>query len=177
MLNKPANEFDNDTLVEELWAAKAFEHAQVYFNVSDMPHNDYSRQLSHIPMPFDPFSQLLCSVDPRGLRLTPHDDEIYAAFRQEFPALNVDRLNEDELKTEEAKTRWRSFIEKFNKLEDFSFGTIIRANASEEFNPYNSILVIRLQFWALEIARNREGHNDDLRKLFQATQVPTVVEE
>lgn len=84
--------------------------------------------------------------------------------------MNVDRIEEDELKTPDAKDRWRAFIEKFNKLEDFSFGTIIRANASEEFNPENSILVIRLQFWALEIARNREGFNDSLRKNFQASQ-------
>lgn len=83
-------------------------------------------------------------------------------------------MDEEQLKTDAAKVRWRTFIEKFNKLEDFSFGTIIRANAGEEFNPDNSILVIRLQFWALEIARNREGYNDGLRKHFQASQVPNA---
>lgn len=30
--------------------------------------------------------------------------------------------------------------------------------------------MIRLQFWALEIARNREGYNDCLRKQYQASQ-------
>lgn len=34
VLNKPADEFENDEMVENLWAMKAFEHAEVYFNVS-----------------------------------------------------------------------------------------------------------------------------------------------
>lgn len=33
ILTRPAEEFDNDSLVEEMWAMKAFEHAEVYFNV------------------------------------------------------------------------------------------------------------------------------------------------
>lgn len=37
MLEKPAEEFDNDEMVEELWAMKAFEHAEVFFNVSVLP--------------------------------------------------------------------------------------------------------------------------------------------
>ncbi len=34
VLKRPAEEFDNDQLVEELWAIKAIEHAEIYFNVS-----------------------------------------------------------------------------------------------------------------------------------------------
>lgn len=34
VLQRPAEEFDNDTVVEELWAMKAIEHAEIYFNVS-----------------------------------------------------------------------------------------------------------------------------------------------
>jgi hypothetical protein len=33
VLSRPADEFGNDNLVEELWAMKAYEHAEVYFNV------------------------------------------------------------------------------------------------------------------------------------------------
>lgn len=33
VLSRPADEFENDNLVEEMWAMKAFEHAEVYFNV------------------------------------------------------------------------------------------------------------------------------------------------
>lgn len=45
-------------------------------------------------------------------------------------------------------------------------GTLIRTDASKEFSPENSILVVRIQFLAIEIARNREGFNDDIRKLY-----------
>ncbi len=32
-LSKPSEEFGNDSRVEALWAMKAMEHAEVYFNV------------------------------------------------------------------------------------------------------------------------------------------------
>lgn len=47
--------------------------------------------------------QILCSVDPKLLKLTPHDDNIYKTFREEFPDLMVDVLDENELKSFEAK--------------------------------------------------------------------------
>lgn len=78
--------------------------------------------------------------------------------------MNIKIIDEDEIKSTEGKAKWRSFIEKFNKLEDFSYGSLIRADASREFGPDNSILVIRVQFWAIEIARNREGFNDYIRE-------------
>lgn len=106
---------------------------------------------------------MLCSVDPRLLKLTPYDDQIYQAFREEFPNFNVAKITENELKNPSAKHKWRSFIEKFNKLDDYSYGTLMRADASQDFGPHNSILVVRIQFWAIEIARNREGHNDKIR--------------
>lgn len=126
-------------------------------------------QIKHIFPPTQ--QQIVCSVDPRFLRLTPYDDLIYSTFRQDFPTYNVARLADDELKSDDAKIRWRTFCDKFNKLEDFSFGTIIRTDASGSFHPENTTLVIRLQFWALEIARNREGHNDGLRQNFRDAQV------
>lgn len=107
---------------------------------------------------------LLCSVDPRALKLTPFDEVIYKTFREDFPDLKIDQLDEEELKSASSKTKWRSFIEKFDKLEDFSFGTLIRADASKDFSPENSIFVVRVQFLAIEIARNREGCNDHIRK-------------
>lgn len=47
--------------------------------------------------------QILCSVDPKLLKLTPHDEDIYRAFREEFPDIRVDKLDEDQLKSPEAK--------------------------------------------------------------------------
>lgn len=142
VLSRPADEFVNDGMVEELWAMKAVEHAEVHFN-------------------------LLCSVDPRQLHLTPYDNEIYEEFRKQFPDLDVSVVKEAELKSGEGKAKWRAYVEKFNRLEDFSYGTLLRADATEEFQPDNAILVVRIQFWAIEVARNREGHNDGLRAKFR----------
>ncbi|XP_059619124.1 protein PBDC1 [Phlebotomus argentipes] len=139
VLSRPASEFENDHSLELLWAEKAYEHAEVYFN-------------------------MLCSVDPRYLNLTPHDDVIYRTFRKEFPDFDVAEVNEDELKSTAEKAKWRIFIEKFNKLENFSYGTLLRPRSSEEFSADNAILVVRIQFLAIEIARNREGFNDRWRK-------------
>ncbi|XP_065093060.1 protein PBDC1 [Ochlerotatus camptorhynchus] len=142
VLARPAEEFVNDGMVEELWAMKAVEHAEVHFN-------------------------LLCSVDTRQLHLTPYDNEIYEEFRKHFPDMNVAVINENELKSVDEKAKWRTYMEKFNRLEDYSYGTLLRANATDEFHPENAILVVRIQFWAIEIARNREGHNDCIRKKFK----------
>jgi hypothetical protein len=109
-------------------------------------------------------------VDPRYLKLTPHDDIIYSTFRDVFPDLKIDILNEEELKSASSKVKWRDFIERFNKLDDYSFGTLIRADSSKEFAPENSIFVVRIQFLAIEIARNREGCNDTIRKKFAGQQ-------
>lgn len=80
--------------------------------------------------------------------------------------MRVELLDENELKSEGSKYKWRIFCEHFNKLEDYAFGTLIRADSSEEFSAENSILVVRIQFLAIEIARNREGFNDTIRKKY-----------
>lgn len=102
-------------------------------------------------------------MEPRSLKLTPYDDQIYKTFREDFPNFQVSKVTENELKSPAQKQKWRAFIEKFNKLEDYSYGTLMRANSSQDFGPHNSILVVRIQFLAIEIARNREGHNDQIR--------------
>lgn len=79
----------------------------------------------------------------------------------------VQVLTDDILKSPEAKHEWRQFAEKFNKVEDFSYGTLLRANAAEEFSQANSILVVRIQFLAIEIARNREGYNNAVYQKFR----------
>lgn len=99
--------------------------------------------------------------------MTPYDDQIYQIFREDFPDLNVAKITEQDIKNEAAKYKWQLFIEKFNKLEDFSYGTLIRSDANFDFNEDNSILVVRTQFWAIEIARNREGYNDHIRRKYK----------
>ncbi|XP_014274961.1 protein PBDC1 [Halyomorpha halys] len=146
VLSRPAEEFDNDPTVEAMWAVKTIEHARIYFD-------------------------LLCSVDPQGLRLTRHDDKIYETFRKQFPELKLDMLNEDELKSEEGKKEWREFCEKFHDIvEDYNFGTLIRTDCTDEYSEKNSFIVPRVMFYALEIARNREGFNNSIRTKFRTSQ-------
>ncbi|KAG8235018.1 hypothetical protein J437_LFUL015681 [Ladona fulva] len=144
LLSRPAEEFGNDPTVEAMWAMKAMEHAEIYFNI-------------------------LCSVDPKFLKLTPHDQGIYSLFRERFPDFEVSKITEDALKSEEAKTKWRPFCEEFkNVVEDYSFGTLLRLDCEGEYSEENSILVTRIQFYAIELARNKEGKNDVIRKKFSA---------
>ncbi|XP_025096682.1 protein PBDC1-like isoform X3 [Pomacea canaliculata] len=129
----------NNSDIELRWAMKASDHAEVYFN-------------------------LITSVEPRILRLTALDNEIYTKFRETFPDLKVDVLDEKELKSAESKEKWREFCEYFKeKVEDYNFGTLLRLNCKEDYSQENSIFCVRVQFLAIEIARNREGYNDELR--------------
>jgi len=143
LLSRPAEEYVNDAGVEALWAIKAYEHAEVYFN-------------------------LLCAIDPSSLRLTRLDDDIYTEFREKFPDFKVDKVEESQLKSPEAKEKWRPFCNSFEgKVDDFNFGTLLRVNSSADYSEENSILVTRIQFYAIEIARNREGYNSDIKKNFK----------
>lgn len=107
----------------------------------------------------------MCSVDPKYLKLTPIDDIIYEVFREEFPLLRINIVSDDDLKSGKTKNRWRAYCERFkNCVEDYSFGTLLRIDATRGYSEENSMLVTRIQFYAIELARNREGINDMLRK-------------
>lgn len=107
-------------------------------------------------------------MDTRWLRLTPHDDLIYTHFRQDFPDLDVSYINESEIKNNTNKAKWRAFCEKFKTIvEDYSFGTLMRADAKGDYSEQNTMLVPRVQFYAIEIARNREGLNNEVKKRFK----------
>lgn len=135
-LSLPAESYGNDPNVEMVWAMKAYQHAEVYFN-------------------------LIGSVDPRHLKLTRKDDVIYAAFRGDFPDLRIDVLDPEDLKSPAAKEKWRPFCMKFEtEVEDFNYGTLLRLDCSKEYTEENTIFATRIQFYGIEIARNREGYND-----------------
>ncbi|XP_053856683.1 protein PBDC1 [Vidua macroura] len=136
----PAEAFGNDPRVELAWAQRALQHARVYFN-------------------------LISSVDPKFLRLTPLDERIYAEFRGTFRELRLERLDPEELKSEAAKEKWRPFCLSFKgAVEDFNFGTLLRLDARGAYTEENTILATRIQFLAIEIARNREGCNEEIHR-------------
>ncbi|KAE8619234.1 hypothetical protein XENTR_v10009700 [Xenopus tropicalis] len=135
-LSLPAEAYGNDPNLEMMWAMKAYQHAEVYFN-------------------------LISSVDPRILKLTRTDDVIYKTFREEFPELQIGVLDPEEMKSPAAKEKWRPFCMQFEtQVEDFNYGTLLRLDSSKDYTEENSIFATRIQFYAIEIARNREGCND-----------------
>ncbi|MCJ1257419.1 hypothetical protein MMC24_005244 [Lignoscripta atroalba] len=96
------------------------------------------------------------------LRLTKMDDEIYEHFKRDFPEFDPrETIIEDEMKSKKGKERWRTFMMAYEKkVEDYNFGTMLRANPKFEYGEKETIFAMRMQFYAIEIARNREGLND-----------------
>ncbi|XP_008835895.1 protein PBDC1 isoform X1 [Nannospalax galili] len=134
-LSLPAESYGNDPDIEMAWAMKAMQHAEVYY-------------------------RLISSVDPKFLKLTKVDDQIYTEFRENFGKLKVDVLDPEELKSESAKEKWRPFCLKFEGIvEDYNYGTLLRLDCSQGYTEENTIFAPRIQFFAIEIARNREGYN------------------
>ncbi|KAM6144049.1 protein PBDC1-like [Erethizon dorsatum] len=134
-LSLPAESYGNDPDIEMAWAVRAMQHAEVYY-------------------------KLISSVDPQFLKLTKVDDQIYSEFREHFEKLKIDVLDPEELKSELAKEKWRPFCLKFGGIvEDYNFGTLLRLDCSQGYTEENTIFAPRIQFFAIEIARNREGYN------------------
>merc|ERR1712227_1164162 len=116
---------------------------------------------------------LLCSVEPSRLKLTGNkelDDTIYDDFKQTFPDLNIAKFTEDDIKNEKAKTAWRQFSESYKDVEDYSLGCLLRLDSSQDYTEENTTLAIKIQFFAIEIVRNKDGHNDALRSNFKPRQ-------
>lgn len=96
------------------------------------------------------------------LRLTKIDDEILEHFNREFPDFDLKAtINEDDMKSKAGKEKWRNFINEYEKkIEDYNFGAMLRANPATEYGEKETIFAVRMQFYAIEIARNRAGLND-----------------
>jgi len=66
------------------------------------------------------------------------------------------------MKSPQNKVRWRKWIEQYKeKVQDYSFGSLLRTDARGEYSESNTIFVVRMQFLAFEIARNRMSLNDE----------------
>ncbi|KAK0516838.1 hypothetical protein JMJ35_001441 [Cladonia borealis] len=96
------------------------------------------------------------------LRLTKIDDEIYEHFKKEFPDFDPkETIDEDKMKSKEGKEKWRNWMMTYEKtVEDYNFGTMLRSNPKFEYTEEQTIFAMRMQFYAIEIARNRAGLND-----------------
>lgn len=128
--------------IEKQFAVKCIEQAETYWN-------------------------LLGAVEPKKLKLTKYDDEILQEFRAAFPDLadnkdgKLQKIDENDLKNQASKEAWRTYIAKFEKtVNDYNFGTLIRTNSLEDYTERNTMFITRIQFYAIEICRNRTGLND-----------------
>lgn len=128
---------DNLEDIEKQFAVKAVVHMQTYWAILE-------------------------KVKGSTLRLTKMDDEIYEHMKKDFPEFDpAETINEDEMKSKQGKERWRKFMMAYEKkIEDYNFGTLMRSNPKFEYGEKETIFVPRMQFYAVEIARNRAGLND-----------------
>lgn len=130
---------DNLEDIEKQFAVKAVVQAETYWNILE-------------------------KVPGSRLTLTQHDDDIFETLLKDFPEFkepgNVAVIDEATMKSPSGKAKWRAFCEKFNFIDDYNFGTLLRSKASGEYSQEDTIFAVRIQFYAIEIARNRYGLND-----------------
>lgn len=125
--------------IEKQFAVKAVHQAETYWN-------------------------LLSKIPGTKLKLTKFDDLIYEKLLEYFPEFKDPQaafeISEAEMKSPQGKTKWRNFCEEFKEIEDYNFGTLLRIRADQEYGQESTIFVVRIQFYAIEMVRNRAGLND-----------------
>lgn len=130
--------------IEKQFAVKAVHQAETYWN-------------------------LLRAIPGSKLKLTKFDDDIYNKLIEDFPEFkepkNCYEISEEDMKSKTGKEKWRNFCEAFKQIEDYNFGTLLRTKADEEYGQETTIFVVRIQFYAIEIARNRAGLNDWIKNI------------
>lgn len=135
-----AEEADNLEDIEKQFAVTAVEQASTYWS-------------------------LLEKFPPASLKLTDRDNELYDDLVDTFPEFKEgiwgEKIDEHAFKSKEGKERWRKFCNKYEKtVADYNFGTLLRLDASKEYDQENTMFAYRVQFYAIEIFRNRHGFND-----------------
>lgn len=134
-----AEEAENLEEIEQQFAVKAVMQAETYWS-------------------------LLEKIPGSKLKLTKHDDRIYEQLLEDFPEFKEPNtaavIEEASMKSPSGKAQWRAFCDKFKDIEDYNFGTLLRSKATDEYTQDGTIFAVRIQFYAIEIARNRNGLND-----------------
>ncbi|KAI1111055.1 DUF757-domain-containing protein [Nemania sp. NC0429] len=143
--NFDAEKADNLEDIEKQFAVKAVQHLETYWAI-------------------------LQKVKGSLLRLTKLDNEILEHLKTDFPEFDpAAPIVEGEMKSKTGKERWRKFIMVYEKkVDDYNFGTMLRTSPKFEYDQDTTIFVPRMQFYAVEIARNRAGLNDWIYEKAQA---------
>ena len=84
---------------------------------------------------------ILEKVRGSKLRLTKIDNDIYEHFKKDFPEFEPkETIDENKMKSKEGKERWRKFMLSYEKnIDDYNFGTILRANPRFEYGEKETI--------------------------------------
>lgn len=84
---------------------------------------------------------ILEKVKGSSLRLTKIDDDIYEHLQKEFPDFDpAEPIDEDQMKSKDGKKRWREFMMVYeNKVDDYSFGTMLRKDPKTEYTQDGTI--------------------------------------
>ncbi|KAK4159420.1 putative polysaccharide biosynthesis protein [Cladorrhinum sp. PSN259] len=132
-----AENADNFEDIEKQFAVKCVQHMETYWSILE-------------------------KVKGSTLRLTKIDDDIIEHLKKDFPEFDpAATIDEDEMKSKSGKERWRNFMMAYEKkVDDYNFGTMLRTGPKFEYGQKETIFVPRMQFYAIEIARNRAGLND-----------------
>ncbi|KAI1333931.1 DUF757-domain-containing protein [Xylariaceae sp. FL0016] len=140
-----AENAENNEEIEKQFAVKAVQHLETYWGILE-------------------------KVKGSALRLTRMDDDILEHLKSDFPDFDpAETINENEMKSKSGKERWRKFMMAYEKkVDDYNFGTIMRTSPKVEYEQDTTIFVPRMQFYAVEIARNRAGLNDWIYENAQA---------
>ncbi|KAI5917900.1 putative polysaccharide biosynthesis protein [Camillea tinctor] len=143
--NFDAENADNLEDLEKQFAVKAVQHLQTYWDI-------------------------LRKVKGSSLRLTRMDNDIYEHLKTDFPDFDpAATIDEDKMKSKAGKEQWRKFMMAYEKkVDDYNFGTMLRIDPKVEYEQDTTIFVPRMQFYAIEIARNRLGLNDWIYEKAQA---------
>lgn len=97
---------------------------------------------------------------PEQIKFSNLDDPIYESFRKEFPDFDVTKITEAAMTGTEVEQKWQNWINQYkDTLEDFTTVHLLRIDPKLEYSAENTIFCIRAQFLAIEISRNKEGHN------------------
>src|SRR5438045_9762515 len=85
------------------------------------------------------------------LRLTKMDDDIYEHLKRDFPEFDAKAtIIEDEMKSKTGKERWRKFMMAYEKkIDDYNFGTLLRANPKWEYGEKETIFGTTYRFFVV----------------------------
>lgn len=89
------------------------------------------------------------------------DDRLYREFRAAFGSMDVTVTKNETLKDTRTQETWRAFMmSQDGRMDEFNMISLLRIDSGGNYDDANTLLVPRVQFLAIEIARNREGIND-----------------